>query len=166
MKIKLFKRPLNKNEVQLLINEIKKFPNPLTDEKTWRSLEKVYVLYLNKNIVGVCGIIQLDNWLKLGPFVIFKKFHGQGFGKKIFESIITDNPSFNFYIGSRNPAVARIALKNGFQEEKNIWKLPNMIKYYLLKNIIQSLTIHYFKEFIRKKPTSEGPYRFFLKQVN
>ncbi len=166
MKTRLFKRPLNDYEVKLLINEIKKFPNPLTDEKTWRSLKKVYILYLDKNIVGVCGTVRLNNWLKLGPFVIFEKFHGQGFGKKIFKSIITDYPGFNFYLGSRNPSVANIAIKNSFQEEKNIWRLPNMIKYYLLINILQNLTIPYFKEFIRKKPTSEGPYRFFLKKVN
>ncbi len=160
------KRKLTDREVYLLYNEIKKFPNPLTDKKTWQSLKKVYILYNDKDIIGVCAIRELDKWVKLGPFVVFKKYHKQGFGKMILHKIVRDYSNSNLYIGSRNPAVAAIATSLGFQEEKNIWTLPKTIKLYLVENILQNLSFEYFKEFLRKKPTQEGSYRFFLRRIN
>ena len=37
MRLSILKRPLNNSEISRLVKEIRKFPNPLTDEKTWRS---------------------------------------------------------------------------------------------------------------------------------
>ncbi len=164
MKIKIEKRCLDNSEVDALVEEIKKFPNPLTGKKTWRSLKEVYVLKNDRKLIGVCGVVKLNDWLKLGPLVVFEKYHHQGFGKIIFSSIIKDYPHNNLYVGSRNPLVAKIALGYGFNEISSIWKLPRVIKFYLIKNIIGNLSLGSIKELIRKQSVKEGPYRNFLKR--
>lgn len=166
MEVKIAKRRLSEKEVSMLVDEIRKFPNPLTGKKTWQSLQKVYILSNKEDLIGVCGVNQLDNWVKLGPFVVLKKYHHKGYGKKILETIVKDYSKANLYIGSRNPAVAKIAISLGFHEANNIWTLPNTIRLYLVENILQNINIDYIKQFIRKKPTKEGPYRFFLRQKN
>jgi len=72
MKIRMKKRALRHREIASLVEEIKKFPNPLTDRKGWQSLKKAYILYIDRELVGVCGVGRLNNWLKLGPFVVLK----------------------------------------------------------------------------------------------
>jgi len=162
----LEKRRLNDKEVDAIVDEIKKFPNPLTGKKAWQSFKKVYVITAQNNLIGVCAINTLKNWIKLGPFVVFEKHHGQGYGKKILESIMKDYPNDNLFIGSRNPAVAKISLNLGFDETKSFWKLPSTIKNNLIQDIVQSVNFNYVKECIRKNPTQEGPFRFFIRQKN
>lgn len=166
MEIKLEKRRLNDKEIDLLIEEIKKFPNPLTGKKTWQALKKVYIVRSNGDLIGVCGTTEFKDWLKIGPFVVFKKFHNRGFGKKIFNSVVNNYSHLNLYVGSRNPAVAKIALGSGFKEEDNIWKLPKVIKMYLINNILGSINLNLIREFFRKSPMKEGPYRNFIKQTS
>lgn len=163
--IKIAKRKLSTAEIGLLIEEIKKFPNPITGKKTWQSIKRVYIVSSKNNLIGVCSIKQRDNWVKLGPFVVFEKYHRQGYGRKIMETIMKDYSKSNLFIGSRNPAVAKISMDLGFQEMTNPFLLPNTIKLFLIGYIFQSLNLECLQEFIRKKPTKEGPYRFFLKPI-
>jgi N-acetylglutamate synthase-like GNAT family acetyltransferase len=163
MEIKIEKRRLTDEEIDLLVKEIRKFPNPLIGKKSWQSLEKVYIASHENDLVGVCAINELNKWIKLGPFVVFEKYHHQGLGKKILESICQEYSNANLFVGSRNPAVAKIAMRLGFHEVATIRLLPGTIRFYLIKNIFENLNIDYIKEFIRKKPTQEGPYRFFVR---
>lgn len=149
----------------MLVREIRKFPNPLTSKRMWESLSKVYILYLENELIGVCGIYELRNFIKLGPFVVLQRYHHQGFGRKIFQEIVNDYFESSLFIGSRNPAVAKLAITLGFFEEKNILKMPLDIHLYLITNLIQNLSLGYLKEVIRKNPTKEGPYRFFFKRT-
>jgi hypothetical protein len=164
MKIIIQRRRLSDKEIDLLVNEIRKFPNPLTGRKTWSLLKEVFIVSTGNDLVGVCGVIKLKNWIKLGPFVVFEKFHNKGFGKRLFNSIITQYFDSNLFVGSRNPAVAKIALRFNFKEIKSIWELPSVIRWYLLRYMLKTLNLDTLREFIRKKPTSEGPYRYFIKQ--
>lgn len=165
MEISITKRKLHNKEIEALIEEIKKFPNPLTGNKSrWRNFKQVYIATTNNDLIGICAVIELKDWFKLGPFVVFEKYQKQGYGKKIFETIVQDYSNNNLFVGSRSPAVAKIATWLGFKEIPSIWILPNTIKLYLIKHILQSLSIDSMKEFIKKKPTQEGPYRLFLKK--
>lgn len=161
MDINFEKRRLSEREVEAIVEEIKKFPNPLNGKNFWLALKQVYIALSQNELIGVCGIRKLNNWTKLGPFVVFQKYHGQGYGRKIIETILKDYSNDNLFIGSRNPAVAKIASSLGFSEVDSIWKLPNTIKVYLLGALFETLSLYYISEFIRKKPIQEGPYRFF-----
>lgn len=163
MKITIKKRSLNKKEINSLVEEIKKFPNPLTSKRTWQSLRDVYIGYNSSELVGVCGVVKLKDWIKLGPFVVFKKYHHKGIGTLIFKSIVKDYPSSNLYVGSRNPGVAKIAFGFGFREE-DIWKLPRAVKKYLIWKILENISLSYLRECMRKQSTKEGPYRNSLRE--
>jgi len=160
----LEKRRLNDREINTLVEEIKKFSNPLTGKKTWKSFKKVYIVTSQKDLIGVCGVRKLNNWIKPGPFVVFQRYHHQGYGRKILEAIVDDYSAENIFIGSRNSAVAKIAVRLGFKEISSFWQLPNTVKLYLLGTIFDFFSINFIKEFIRKKPAQEGPYRFFVKK--
>jgi GNAT superfamily N-acetyltransferase len=155
---------LNDAEIDILVEEIKKFPNPITGKKSWKTFDPVYIAKTVQNdFVGVCGIKKLNGWIKFGPFVVFKKYHGQGYGRKILSMAVKDYPDDNLFIGSRNPAVAKLATSFGFHEIKKILKMPRTIQFYLAGYIFQNLSLEFFKECIRKNPTQEGPYRVFLR---
>jgi len=159
------KRKLRDEEIDVLVEEIKKFPNPITGKKSWKTFEKVYIAKtLQNNLIGVCGTKKLNNWIKIGPFVVFEKYQGKGFGKKILDVLVGDYPQDDLFIGSRSPAVAKIATKLGFEEIVNILSVPNEIRWYLFTYIFENLSLEFFKECMRKKPTSEGPYRYFVRK--
>jgi hypothetical protein len=165
MDITISKRYLSNKEIDLIIEEIKKFPNPVTIRRSWQRLNEVYVAVNDKELAGVCGITKLKDWTKVGPFVVFEKYQNQGLGKKIFTAVLKDYPSSNLYVGSRNLAVARIVEKSGFYEVKPR-NLPTDIKICIIRHILENLSIEYLKELIRKKPTKEGPFRSFLRPNN
>jgi len=160
----ILKRKLKDAEIELLVEEIKKFPNPVAgNKKRWQILNPVYIAMTKNELAGICGVIKLKNWIKLGPFVVLKKYHGKGYGKTIINHIVKDYSKDNLFVGSRNPAVWKIATNLGFKEVSGIWILPNEVKLYLIKNLIQSLSIDYLREFIRKMPAQEGKYRCFIR---
>ena len=158
------KRRLRGGEIDSLVEEIRKFPNPLTSKKAWEELQQVYIVTFQTELVGVCGIKRLNGWIKLGPFVVFKKYHHQGYGRKIFETVIKDYANENIFIGSRSPAVARLANDFGFREETNVLNLPHTIQLYLIKNILEHVSLNFIIECLRKNSTQEGPYRFFVRE--
>ena len=53
MGVTLEKRRLNDREINALVEEIKKFSNPLTGKKTWKSFKKVYIVTSQKDLIGV-----------------------------------------------------------------------------------------------------------------
>lgn len=165
MTIQITKRRLHSEEIDLLTVEIKKFPNPVfCTKKRWQNFQCVYIASDNNKLIGICGIIKTNNWIKLGPFIVLQKYQGKGCGKKILENILKDYPANNFFVGSRNPAVHKIALNFGFLEELNFWQLPNEIKLTLVSQILESFNFEYLKELIRKRSIQQGPYRFFIKK--
>ena len=166
MEVTLATRRLTEKESDMLVEEIKKFPNPFTDKKTWLGLEKVCIAYVQENLAGVCGARQLAGWIKLGPFVVFEKYQGKGLGRTIIERVIKNYPHENLFIGSRNKKVMKLAISLGFREEKHIWRLSGSILRYLIENMCVNISPYNFKEFIRKKSIQEGPFRFFVREVS
>lgn len=165
MKISLSKRKLTEEEIDLLAEEVKNFPNPMFGRREkWQNFDPVYILYSNNSLVGICGASRLKQWIKLGPLVIFRKYQGQGYGKTLIKNIIKDYPNHNLYIGSRNPKVHKIASDIGFEKISQMSLLPFEIKLYLITNIIDSLSFYYIKELFQKKPNQEGKYISFIKK--
>jgi hypothetical protein len=164
MSIKIVKRTLHQEEINILIEEIKKFPNPVfCTKKRWQNFKCVYIILNNNKLVGICEVIKINNWIKLGPFIVLQKYQGKGYGKMIFQKIIDDYPNNNLFVGSRNPAVHKIAVNLGFKEELSFWKLPNEIKSTLFDQILESFHFEYLKELIRKRSIQQGPYRYFIR---
>lgn len=165
MQISLHKRRLRKNEIDLINREIKKFYNPVFLSKThWNELVNAYVAEVSGEIVGICSIAKINDWFKLGPFIVFEKYQGKGIGKMIFKKISDENRSNNLFIGSRNPGVWSIAKGLGFREETNKWVLPNEVKFYLLKSLLWVFNLNYISELLRKKSTKEGPFKLMLRR--
>lgn len=162
MSVFINKRKLRPEEINLLTEEIKKFPNPVfITKKRWQKFDCVYVATKNKELIGICSIVKTNNWIKLGPFIIMQKHQGQGYGKIIVNHIVKSNLNNNFFIGSRHPAVHKIAKDLGFKEELNFWQLPKEVKITLFDHFLESLNIMYLKELIRKRSIQQGRYRFF-----
>lgn len=166
MSVFINKRKLRPEEINLLTEEIKKFPNPVfITKKRWQKFDFVYVATKNKELIGICAITKTNNWIKLGPFILMQKYQGQGYGKIIVNHIVKNNPNNNFFIGSRNPTVHKIALDLGFKEELSFWQLSKEIKITLLDQLLESLNIVYLKELIRKRSIQQGAYRYFTKKL-
>ncbi len=165
MTITITKRPLNDREVELLIEEIKKFPNLVAGNKRrWQKLEQIYVATLNKEFVGVYGITTFHNWYKIGPFVVLEKYQGKGYGKTIIENIVKDYSNVNLLTISRTPAVWKIMTHFSFQEV-SLGKLPYIAKMCLIHNILQLLSIDTIKELLRKRSAQEEPYHYFVRRT-
>jgi GNAT superfamily N-acetyltransferase len=133
----------------------------LTD-KHWKELNTAYIANVGGKLAGICSITKLDNWYKLGPFIVLEKYQGKGIGKMLLKKIVQDNEKNNLFIGSRNPAVWKIAKNLGFKEELNFWNLASDIKSYLIRNLLWSIDLEFMKELFRKRSVNQGKYRFFL----
>jgi len=164
METKIVKRNLNNDEIDQLIADVKRVPQLMAgDRKRWRKYTYFYVLFVDDFFAGVCAVVTLKNWIKLGPFVVLEKYRGKGLGKIIMSQITKDYSSENIFIGSPTPAVWRIISNLGFKEVP-IWHLPWEIKKYMIDNIAQSLAnITIVKEFIGKREFKREKYRCFLK---
>lgn len=157
------KRNLSEQEINLFIDEIKKFPNPIIGHKErWKRLTCFYIGTIGKSSVGICGVLHKKNWVMLDPIIIRKQYHGKGHATAIIKSILNDYPKYKIFFGTRNPALWKIATNLGF-EEYQIWKLPTIVKLYLLKFTLESLNIAFIRELIRKNSLQQGSFRFFLK---
>lgn len=163
MNISISKRKLKGEEIDLFINEIKNFPNPVAPKRRqWEVFDPVYILSKDSELIGICSVTRLKKWVKLGPFVILRKYQGKGYGKTIIEAMVKDYSNDNLFIGSRNPHVGKIAADLGFKEVNKL-DLPDKIKSYLVRNMLDNLSVNFIKELIRKKSIKEGKYRCFLK---
>lgn len=166
MSISIIQRQLTDKELDLLIEEVKKFYSPVVGYKDkWKQFYTVYIAVQNNSLLGVCGIEKINDWLMLHPFIVLEKYQKQGIGKLLIEHIVNDNKESNIFIGSQHIVVARIVGKLGFKEV-NPWKLPWRVMLYLLKFIVESLNISFIKERIRKRNLSHGEYKCFIKLCN
>ncbi len=163
MKVTVEKRTLTEQELDILIEEVKKFFSPIvgyTDK--WKKFEIVYVATNNNQLMGMCGVEKVQNWLMLHPFVVLEKYQGKGIGSLLMENIIKDNRRKNIFIGSQNPTVAKITKKYGFKTVRAI-ALPLIVKLYLFKFTLDSVNIRFIKALIEKRSLPRGKFKFFIK---
>lgn len=157
-------RKLTEYELDILIEEVKKFFSPIVGYKDkWQQFDVVYIALNNNRLVGVCGGEKMNNWLMLHPFIVLEKYHSQGVGSLLIENIIKNNRGKNIFIGSQNAAVAKITSKYGFITIKNIFALPLIIKLYLIKFTLESINIHFVRALTAKRSMPRGKFQFFIK---
>ena len=166
MDIQVSNRVLNDGELDIIIDEVKKFKSPVVGDKVaWKKFDTTYVATLRGEIIGMCGVEKVKEWLMLHPFVVLEKYHRQGVGSQMIKGLIDDHPSNNIFIGSQNPAVARIALRSGFKEVSRVYVLPIRVQVYLLKFAMKSFNVSFISEIVRKRSIPRGHFRCFVKQV-
>lgn len=165
--IKIIKRPLLNKEINLLIADIKLFPDLVyVGRKKWLSFKNIYVAEKERDLLGVCVIYELKNWIKLGPLVVLKKHQGKGIGKTLIKKIVKDLKEKNIFITSSNPLVKKIALSMDF-EVRSFFSLPYGIKLFLIKQLIEYVGLTFFIETLRKKIIfNKKSYLFFIKHGN
>ena len=115
-------------------------------------------------MVGVCGVEKNKDWLMLHPFVVLEKYQGKGIGSLLMENIIKHNKRKNIFIGSQNPAVAKITTKYGFKTVRTI-ALPLIVKLYLLTFTIDSINIRFIRALLEKRSMPRGQFRCFIKVI-
>lgn len=160
----IVRRKLEDQEIKSLIADIKSFPNLTYVSKfRWRSFDSPYVLEINNSFAGICVIYKLTNWVKIGPLVILKKYHGKGYGRILIKKVIDDNSDKKLYIGSSCPIVGKIAIGFGFKKV-TLLSLPKEIKLFLIKQLFEYLSFNLITEAIRKRLIlKRGKYSFFVK---
>ena len=106
--IKITRRPLKENEINLLMKDIELYPDLVyVKESRFRKYNDAYIVEQDKEFVGLCGIYEMKDWVKLGPLVFLKKFHGKGYGKILLNKIVNDYSNTNIFITSSNIAVQK-----------------------------------------------------------
>ncbi len=81
----------------------------------------------------------MKDWVKLGPLVFLKKFHGKGYGKILLNKIVNDYSNKNIFITSSNIAVQKIIGRLGFDEINSYFKLPAPILLFLIKQLYEHI---------------------------
>lgn len=166
MDIQITKRALNDGELDIIIDEVKKFKSPVVGDKVaWKKFDTTHIATLHGEMIGMCGVENVKEWLMLHPFVVLEKYHRQGVGSQMIKGLIDDHPSNNIFIGSQNPAVARIALRSGFKEVSRVYALPIRVQMYLLQFAMRSFNMPFIKEIMRKRSMPRGHFRCFVKHV-
>ena len=74
------------------MQDVRLFPDLVfVSRARWRRLIDPYVLEVDRVFAGVCGVYSFDRWIKLGPLVLLKKYHGCKLGKRLLKTIIDDH---------------------------------------------------------------------------
>ncbi len=167
MNTKIYKRPLQENEINILTNELRHFPHiGFINKKLWQAFQHTYIATIKGNFVGVCIVFPLKRWTKIGPLVIRQQYQGKGLGKTLLTHVVQDLDERNLFIGSSNPKVCAIAKALGFRQETSFLRIPFEIQYYLLSYLFTRFSFQYLLDAMRKKLRSgHWKYYYFLKMT-
>ena len=165
--IKITRRPLKEDEINLLMEDIKLYPDLVyVKESRFRKYNDAYIVEQDKEFVGLCGIYEMKDWVKLGPLVFLKKFHGKGYGKILLNKIVTDYSNKNIFITSSNIAVQKIISGLKFKEVDGYHKLPGPIILFLFKQLYEHIHWKMITEFFRKKFTmTRNTRKYYVKII-
>lgn len=163
--IKIVRRYLKEKEIDLLIEDIKLYPDLIFVKKSrFKKYNNAYIVEKDGEFVGMCGIYKIKDWIKLGPLVFLKKFHGRGYGKILLNRIVNDYSNKNIFITSTNIAVQRIVSKLNFKEIDGYYKLPPQIILFLFKQLNEHIGWKIVTEFFRKKfSMSRHTRKYYIK---
>ena len=135
-------------------------------ESRFRKYNNAYIVEQNKDFVGLCGIYEMKDWVKLGPLVFLKIFHGKGYGKILLNKIVNDYYDKNIFITSSNIAVQKIIGRLGFNEINGYSKLPVPILLFLIKQLYEHIHWKMITEFFRKKFTMvRNTRKYYIKII-
>lgn len=164
MNLKITTRQLSDTELDMLIDEVRKFFSPIVGYKDkWGKLAVVYIATSNKQLLGVCGAEKNRNWLMLHPFVVLEKYHGKGIGSLLMQHLVSESKDKNIFFGTQNVALAKIARRNGFKMITSQFSLPLIVNIYLIRFALESINIHFIKALYKKRTFPRGKFYFFIK---
>lgn len=168
LNIKIIRRSLKESEIKLLLEDIKLYPDLVfIKESRFRKYDNAYIVEQDKEFVGLCGIYEMKNWVKLGPLVFLKKFHGKGYGKILLNKIVNDYSDKNVFITSSNIAVQKIISRLDFKEVAGYFNLPFPIILFLFKQLYEHIHWKIITEFFRKKLTMiRNTRKYYIKKVS
>ena len=167
MKLRITKRKLNEEEIDVIVHEQHAFPYlGFVHKDLWKQFRHTFVVTEHNTFVGVCAAFPLTDWTKLGPIVVRSKFHGKGYGKILLTHIVNYYRNRNVYIGSPNPTVWKIASSLGFEKTGNMFRVPVEIQFYLLSYLFTRFSLPYITDSIKKRlKTPHRKYYYFFKRA-
>lgn len=165
--INIVRRPLTETEINLLMEDIKLYPDLIYVKKSrLQGYTNAFVIEEDDCFVGVCGIYEVDDWVKLGPLVFLRKYHGKGYGKLLLTKIVSEYSNANLFISSTNIAVQKIISRLGFKEIAGYLSLPHKMIYFLIGHLYEHIHWKLISEFIRKLILMKRNSRkFYIKTV-
>ena len=168
MKNTIAHRHLTDEERRTLAEVTHAFPHiGFISEAMWKKFGACYVITVDDKFAGVCAMVPLRSWLKLGPLIILEEFQGQGLGKQLIQHIVTQHAEEKLYIGSSNPAVANIVEKFHFYKEPRWFRLPRELQLYQITYFLERLSPTFLLDALRKQTQGKkGQYFFFYRNSN
>lgn len=167
MRNTIIRRTLTDSEIEIIVAEMKCFPDVgLYTRDQWKKFGRVFIIEDRNIFIGVCVVIPLKTWVKIGPIIISKSHQGRGFGKTLLTHIEQSFKDKNIYIGSSNKKVGHIMEDLHFQKINAFYKLPWEIQWYLIKHFFQRINGEFLSDAIPKIFHKSGNYRYFVKYVN
>ncbi len=167
MSISITRRNLTVPEINELVSDIRLYPDlTYVSSSRFRHLTEPYCVSIDGFFAGICGIYSFDTWIKLGPLVLLHRFHGLGVGRKLLDKIITDYKNTPIYIASSNPVVQHIITSHDFKQIPSYFNLPNEVKLFLVKQLVEHLNWNFLKESTRKKFIQRrGDIKFYVRLI-
>lgn len=167
MHVAIKKRLLNDKETLLFSHETQQSKDiGYISPQIFKDFPIVYVAEAKEKLAGILVAIPLSKWIKLGPFIILRKYQGKGLGNKLFTYVINKHKMNDLYISSSNSKVCHLAVKNGFSLT-SFFHLPWEIKRYLFDYLLQRLNgMFIIDDIIKKIRYHRGTYRYFIKSAN
>ncbi|MEK9143420.1 MAG: GNAT family N-acetyltransferase [Patescibacteria group bacterium] len=166
MSFDITRRVLTEDEAHLLSEETRKSHHiGFISSLLWKTFPHVWVATVDGVFVGVCVAFPLKAWVKFGPLVVFEKFQGKGYGRRLLTHAVNQYQHANLFVGSSHPKVHTIIESLGFEEEASIFRVPFEVQRYLIRYILMRTSYAYLVDALRKKLLfRRGKYRYFLKR--
>lgn len=157
-------RRLTESEIDELIKEMRHFPDVgLYTKNQWKGFKHIFIADENNHLIGVCVVIQLNKWVKIGPVIILKNYQGKGYGKEVLKFVTEKYKDNNIYIGSSNQRVQMIMESLKFRKVSNFLNLSTEIKLYLIKHFFSRINWDFMVDSIPKLFKKSGKYIYLVK---
>jgi len=153
------KRALTDQEIDLVVEEIKKTPN-ITGytKKEWQKFADIFVAQKSGELAGICLVKKINKqWSELAVLFVLPKFRHLGLGRKLHFKAMEYLQNKNIYAVTRNEATIDF-LKHDHFELLNFSQLPFFLK---LRVFIYALSFYRIKEYVRKTRVFKNTQKWF-----
>lgn len=164
--ITVVKRKITDKEAELLVHDIKFFPDLFYySEAILLSLPVTCVVEVDGQFAGMCGLYEFITWIKIGPLVVLNRYQGLGLGRILLEHVVHAYSRKNLYTLSSNPRVQHVVQSLGFIKQNwGLIGIPWEVQRFLFKELISKVSLKFIKESIRKSFTyKRGEVCYFVR---
>lgn len=154
---------LTESEIKALTDEIEKTQHIVYVRPDYWHKIKVYIARIGDEFAGVCGVVYIQNdWIKIGPMVVLSAFQRKGYGKKLFQNVISTHENKKIFVESSNPAVIHTAQNFGFKRTSP-FSLPFDVIFLLFRYIFNNFDVLLVKQHYKKRVLKSHQYQYFMK---